>query len=585
MSLVDFRLPPQGVVFRWVADKVWAVEHAFERANAEGRSQASSHFRVFFVLAAVACVFVALGGFAASAALFGGRANGSTLAPLIATQRADLVDREGRLLAADLIHYGLYVDTSDMWEGAIPDVKRRLAAALPDVPRERLNRVMAGDRRMFLVGGLTPAERRRLHDLGLPGVTFEEEARRVYPLGASAAHYVGFADSSGKGLAGAERALDAEILAAGREGRPVPLALDLRVQGALENELRQVAAAHQAIGAVGLITNVRTGEIIAMSSWPEYDPNTRGSADAMKNRAAAQVFEMGSTFKVFTVAMGLDSGAASMHSTYDATTPLRMGGRTIHDFHAKNTVMTLEDVFIHSSNIGTTRLALDIGRDRTVGYFEQLGLFRPAEVELIESARPLQPRRWGDNELASASFGHAISVTPLALAQAMGAVLNGGRLVPLTIRKVDRAPEGPQVLSPSTSRAMLDLMRINVVRGTGGKADAPGLRVGGKTGSAEKVVGGRYARDKLVSSFAAVFPTDNDLGGDRYLVLILVDEPRGNAETFGLRTGGWVAAPVAGRVIDRIAPFLGVERRADIYATATGEKRPVVEENATGGGQ
>jgi cell division protein FtsI (penicillin-binding protein 3) len=253
---------------------------------------------------------------------------------------------------------------------------------------------------------------------------------------------------------------------------------------------------------------------------------------------------------------------ATVNSTFDATTPLHIGSRAIHDYHAENKVMTLEDIFLHSSNIGTARLALAAGAPRLTRYFKAFGLFEPAEVELAESARPILPRTWNPNTVASASFGHAISVSPLAVAAGVGAIMNGGTYVPLTVAKLPpgTAPKGRRVVSPETSRAMLDLMRMNVLRGSGGKADAPGLRVGGKTGSAEKAIGGRYVRNKLISSFAAVFPTDGALEAPRYMVLILLDEPKGTKETFGFATAGWTAAPAAGRVIDRIAPFVGVAR-------------------------
>ncbi len=277
---------------------------------------------------------------------------------------------------------------------------------------------------------------------------------------------------------------------------------------------------------------------------------------------------MGSTFKVFTVAMGLDSGTATLASTFDARQPVKIGGQTIHDYHAENKIMSVADIFIHSSNIGTTKLALQAGAPTVQKYFNAFGLTRATPVELAESARPIVPRNWNENDVASTSFGHAISVSPLAVAAGMGAILNGGAYVPLTIKpmKPGARPEGTRAVSEETSRAMLDLMRVNVVRGTGGKANAPGLRVGGKTGSANKIVGGRYSDNILVSSFAAVFPTDGPLEADRYFVLILMDEPKGTPETYGFATGGWTAAPPAGRVIDRIAPFLGVSRRPDLMA-------------------
>ena len=315
---------------------------------------------------------------------------------------------------------------------------------------------------------------------------------------------------------------------------------------------------------MGVVTNIHTGEILGLASLPDFDPNAPGAADpaAMVNRAAASVYEMGSTFKIFTFAMGLDSGTATARSTFDATAPLRIGGRVIHDFHAENKVMSLEDIFIHSSNIGTAKLALAAGQSKVTRYFKDFGLMDAARVELAESARPIVPRTWNEDTVASASFGHAISVTPLNVAAAVGGIMNGGVYLPLTLEKrpPGYAPKGRRIVSPETSRAMLDLMRMNVVKGSGGKADAPGLRVGGKTGSAEKAIGGRYERNRLVSSFAAVLPTDGRVEAPRYLVLILYDEPKGTKETFNFATAGWNAAPTAGRVIERIAPFLGVTR-------------------------
>ena len=556
--------PNFSQAWRWLAESVWRVEHAFERSKAEGRAADDTRLRIFFILVIFSLAFATLAVDASRAALFSKIRGGGAGAPLPAGARADLVDRNGRLLALNLPHFGLYLDPREVWDRE--ETRRGLTAVLPQLSRERLAKALGSNRREYLIGGLTPQQRERVRNLGLPGVAFEEEERRVYPLGASASHLIGFADSGGEGLAGAERALDGELRQAAAAHRPIRLAVDLRIQGVLEDELARGMADHQALAAVGVVTDVHTGEILALASLPDYDPNDPGAAppEAKLNRAAASVYEMGSTFKIFTFAMGLDSGVATVRSTYDATQPLRIGSRLIHDYHATRQVMTLEDVFLHSSNIGTARLALMAGGERLTSYFERFGLLAPAKVELVESARPLAPRDWNENTVASASFGHAISVSPLAVAAGVGAIMNGGTYVPLTIEKRPAGwkPQERRVVSPETSRAMLDLMRANVASkaGSGGKADAPGLRVGGKTGSAEKAIGGRYERNKLVSSFAAVFPTDGALEAPRYLVLILMDEPKGNKESFGFATAGWTAAPVAGRVIDRIAPFVGVAR-------------------------
>jgi cell division protein FtsI (penicillin-binding protein 3) len=401
-------------------------------------------------------------------------------------------------------------------------------------------------------------------------VSFEPEKRRVYPLGHTAAHLIGFTDTGGVGLAGAERALNETVRAGGGGLTPVPLSVDLRVQAALEDELYKATAEFQPKGAVGIVTNVHTGEILGMASYPTYDPNqfAKASDDARLNRAAASIYEMGSTFKAFTVAIGLDAGVATPSSTFDAREPYKLGYRTIKDYHAARKILTLVEVFQHSSNIGTAKLAESIGSDRLSHYFGALGLTHPAQVELMESARPLTPRKWDMDAVASTSFGHGMNVSPLAVSAAMGALLNGGYLVPLTIKKVEpgQRPKGQRAISEQTSLQMLQIMRANVIGGSGKSANAPGLSVGGKTGTGEKydpAIRG-YSTKRQVSSFAAVFPTSGPVEQDRYFVLILMDEPHGNAKTYGYSTGGWVAAPAAGRVIDRIAPFLGVQRQAEM---------------------
>ena len=279
---------------------------------------------------------------------------------------------------------------------------------------------------------------------------------------------------------------------------------------------------------------------------------------------------MGSVFKTFTVAAGLDTGRADMNTLFDASQAFQIGDRKIKDFHAQNRVMTLEEVYLHSSNIGTSQLAVQMGPDVMRSYFQRLGLLDAARIELKESAKPVVPRRWDNSTLASLSFGYGIMITPAQMIQAMGALTNGGRMIPLSLRKGGaRGVQPQQVVTEETSRTILDLMRRNVVKGSGGFADAPGLRVGGKTGSANKLVGGRYDPSHALGSFAAVFPVDGPLNGKRYAILIVMDEPG----TYP-KTGAYVAAPAVKNIADRIAGFLGVERREDRWRTAMGEKVP-----------
>ncbi len=562
MSPVDFVKGGTTPIWSWVTERIWGLEKAFEQAKSQRREQDST-YRIFFVLMLFATAFATLACGAITAALVSG-ARDTLGGPTPSVARADLVDRNGQLLALDLVHFGAYLDPHDVWNTA--ETRTALMAALPPQARERVDRAFASGRRTYLIGGLTPEQKDKLHDLGLPGLAFEEEDRRVYPLGPTAAHLIGFADTGGKGLAGAERGLDKTILQNGIDGKPVALSIDLRVQAALDDELKNAAETFQTLSAIGLVVDLRTGEILAMSSYPNFDPNEPGKSPPanMVNHVAQSVYEPGSVFKVFTLSMGIDSGIANIDTPFDVRTPLVLPGRIIHDDEKGDASLPLWKVFTHSSNIGAAKLGLMAGADRMKQYFGSFGLFAAAPSELAESARPLYSRKLDQNTVASMSFGQAVSVSPLALATGMAAVLDGGIYRPLTIRKVEGpAPEGRRVLKASTSRTMLDLMRMNGLQGTGRKADAlaPGLRVGGKTGTAQKAENGHYGAAR-VTSFASVFPTDGPLDAPRYFVLVTLDSPHPTKDTFGLTTGAWNAAPTAGRVIDRIAPFLGVKRVA-----------------------
>ncbi|CAN5184840.1 penicillin-binding protein 2 [soil metagenome] len=566
----DVQLGPRPAVLRWAAGALWWIEHEFERARAEGRAD-DAKLRIFFITVIFGLAFLSLAIGATRAALFAARADGDEAAAQPQGARADLTDRNGQLLAVDLPYYGLYVNRDDIWD--VEETRRRLAPFLPPASILRLEKTLAAHKRTQVMSSLTPQQKAAIADMGLPGISFEPEARRNYPLGSTAAHLIGFAGQGGAGVSGIELALDKTIRAQAGQG-PLALSIDLRVQAALEDEVIRAAVDNRAAAAVGIVTNVRTGEVLGLVSYPDYNPNAIGASDLSNqvNHAAASVYEMGSIFKVFSVATGLDSGSATLSSTFDARYPLTFGGNTIHDYHAENKIMTLAEVFEHSSNIGTSRLALLIGRDNFTKYFRNFGLFAPAPIELTESRAPFPATlfkptaKWADVTVATVSFGHGMAVTPLAVAASMGGILNGGNYVPLTVLKRDpnQPIKGRRVVSEQTSRTMLELMRMNAEHGTGSKAEAeaPGLRIGGKTGTADKAENGHYGTGKKVSSFASIFPSDGPINADRYFVLVLLDEPHGTAQSGGVATGGMVSAPPAGRVINRIAPFLGVSRFA-----------------------
>jgi len=569
--------------WRGLSSRLWWMERAFERARTSGKVEDDTRLRIFFVLALFAAGFFTLGLGATKAALFSGLGGGAGSAAVAPGARADLVDRNGEILAVDLIRYGLYIDPREVSDRAATQTAL-LDAGLRIAP-QRLAKVLVGAKEEYVVGGLTPEVKGRLHDLALPGLTFQEEEARAYPLGQTGAHVIGFAGKDGTGLAGAERGLDRQIR--GQAGRgAVPLSIDLRVQGALQDELETAADHYQPLDAVGMVVNVHTGEILAMASYPSFDANDPGKSDpaAMVNHAAATVYEPGSVFKVFTLAMGLDSGAATVDTMFDVHTPLVLPGQIIHDYDKGDRILPLWEVFTHSSNIGAARMALLAGADRMDHYWRAFGLYGAAPSELRESARPLVPKRMTQNAVASMAFGHSISVSPLMIATGMSAILNGGVYRPLTLHRLGpgEAPAaGRRVIQASTSRTMLNLMRLNATNGTGRKADVPGYRVGGKTGTATKLINGHYnGGKKNLASFAAIFPTDGPLDQDRYYVLIMMDEPHATPDTGGFTTGGVISAPVAGKVIERIAPFLGVRRVT--VAADSGPRPPVDPKLLTG---
>ena len=541
------------------------IEGATSRAAASGEVRDDTRLRIFFVMALFAAAFVYASLFAAKAALLPHLNGHGAVGAAAETARADLVDRNGDILAVDLVRYGLYLRPQEVYDA--PATLAAISRVLPGVPRSRLAAVLGHDKGEFYIAGdLNPETRDRLHDLALPGLYFQEEAGRTYPLGETGAHLIGLASRDGRGLSGAERALDGAVR---KDAAPVALSIDLRVQGALQDEVTRAAEHFGVKDAVGLVVNVRTGEILAMSSWPNYDLNApeRTPPDNMVNHAAATVYEPGSVFKVFTLAEGLDSGLVNIHTIFDVCSPLVLPGQIIHDYDKGDCSLPLWEVFTHSSNIGAAKMAMRVGGDNESAYFHAFGLFQKAPSELIESARPLTVTRMSENAVATMAFGQSISVSPLALATGMSAILNGGIYRPLTLHKLapGQAPApGRRVIKESTSRVMLGLMRLNGTNGTGHSADvlAPGYMLGGKTGTATKLVNGHYNLGKKnLASFAAIFPADGGFDQDRYFVLVMMDEPKAMPETGGFTTGGVVSAPIAGRIVARIAPFLGVQRR------------------------
>jgi cell division protein FtsI (penicillin-binding protein 3) len=490
----------------------------------------------------------------------------------IAASRPNILDRTGRLLASDIKTFSLFGDPRRVVDA--DEATELVTGVLPDLDAVEVRERLASKKGfVWLKREITPKQQDEIYRLGLPGIGFMRESRRVYPSGAEAGHLLGHVNIDNAGIAGLEKWIDgrglAELhqagLASGRALQPVELALDLSVQHAVRDEL-QVAKDHfKAIAAAGLVVDVDTGEIVSMVSLPDYDPNKPGkSIDKTRlNRLTTGVFEMGSTFKALTVAMALDSGKVNLGSRFDATAPLQYGTFTINDFHPQRRVLTTSEVFIHSSNIGSARMALAVGVEGHKAFLKKMGQLDRLRTELPESAEPLLPKNWGELSTVTIAFGHGLSVAPLQSVMATAALVNGGRLIPPTFlkRSAEEAREiAKQVIKPETSRQMRYLMRLNVEKGTARRAEVEGFYVGGKTGTSEKVVNGRYAKDKVLTAFMGTFPADKP----RYLLLVLLDEPKATPETQGYATSGYNAVPAAGKIIARIAPLLGLMPRQDL---------------------
>jgi len=349
---------------------------------------------------------------------------------------------------------------------------------------------------------------------------------------------------------------------------PVQLALDLRVQHVLREELIAAKETYRAIAAAGIVTDVRTGEVLSLVSLPDYDannPRTANDPDRI-NRMTTGVYEMGSTFKALTLAMALDSGKVTLSSTFDARVPLRYGKFTIHDFHAQHRILSVPEIFTYSSNIGTARMALSLGVDYHKAFLKKVGQLDRLRTELPETAEPLVPKHWGELNTVTIAFGHGLSVAPLQAVMAVGALVNGGHLIPPTFLKRSEAEAralATEVVKPETSIKMRYLMRLNAEKGSAKLADVKGYYVGGKTGTSEKIVNGHYSKTKVLTTFMAILPAD----APRYLLCIMLDDPQTTPETHGFTTSGWNAVPTAGKVIPRIAPLLGLEPRLDLPAS------------------
>jgi len=519
------------------------------------------HQRLMFGMLVYAGIVVIIALRILYLAAFGDHAGAKEGMTALIPDRGDIVDRNGDALAR----------TIDAWTIAIHPNKvigdklalaQKLAQLMPEQSAEQYFALLKSNKPFFyLRRRAAPSLVEAVNAIGEPGLAIEREPDRLYPQTSLAAHVIGFTDIDGHGAAGVERAFDKYLSDPVTRGKPLQLSISSPIQQALEHELDSAKTTFSAIGAAGVVMDVHTGEILAMTSLPTMNPNVagQGTPDQMFNRATLGVFELGSTFKPFTLAMALDSGVVSgPGQMLNCPNALPAYGQVIHDTHPFGRPCSVAEAMMESSNIGMGQIADKLGKTRQQAWLKKMGFLDKPEIELKERGRPLTPGvRWGPFETMTIGYGQGIAVAPLQLAMGYATLFNGGIYHPPTILKIGPDhPLGPgrRVFTEDTSYRMRSLLRLVVMKGTGKKADAPGYRVGGKTGTAQKIIGGHYSKSVNLTSFAGVFPMDDP----RYVIVVMLDEPKATKDTYGFTTAGWNVAPVVSRTVSRIAPMLGV---------------------------
>lgn len=537
-----------------------------QRINLRAQLLWTARFRVLWVaLGFVLVTLIALVRIA-SLALAGQAPERTSLEDALLPPRGEITDRNGVPLARAFPAYALWFDPRAMGDEGSPlvrspqEVARELKAIFPDIDEARMAARLASGRPGYLRRRILPEEANKVFALGEVALEIPRETDRHYPQGTLAAHVLGYVVEERGGRLGMEQVLDERLSDPDLRGEPVALSLDVRVQGALEDELRRGMLETNAIGAAGLVLDVDTGEVMAMASLPEFDPNTAGASGAKNvfNRVTNGVYELGSTFKPISIAAAMDAGVVRDLGRAWNAEPVQVGRRTIRDLKPKGATLNVPQALVYSSNTVTARVADELGPERLRRAMIDLGMDSRPFIELPARGKPLWPGgKWSRITNMTVSYGHGLAVTPLHLASAYAAMVNGGIWRPATLMKLDPTdvPRGRRVFKESTSSRMRQMLRMISLYGTGRSADAPGYRVGGKTGSAEKASGGGYAKTSLISSFAAAFPLD----APRYVVVVVVDEPKGTVASSFQRTAAFTAAPVVGRLVPRIGPMLGVQ--------------------------
>jgi cell division protein FtsI (penicillin-binding protein 3) len=494
-------------------------------------------------------------------AAFGDHAGSRPSVSALVPARGDIVDRDGQPLARTIDAWSIGLHPGKVIGDKLA-LARKLAQLMPERTEAEYFAMLRSDKSFYyLRRRASPQVVESVNALGEPGLALDREPDRLYPQTSLAAHVIGFTNIDGHGAAGAERAFDKQLSDPATRGQPVQLSISMTVQQALEHELNEAMTHFSAIGAAGVVMDVHTGEILAMTSLPAMNPNAPGKVtpDQLFNRATLGVYELGSTFKPFTLAMAMDSGVVSgPGQVYNCPDGLPAYGHIIHDTHPFGRQCSVAEIMMESSNIGMAQIAAQVGTPRQQAFLRKMGFLDKVEVELPERGRTLTPgSRWGPFETMTVGFGQGIAVAPLQLAMGYATLLDGGIYHPPTILKIGPnhpLPKGKRVFSADTSYRMRSLLRLVVTKGTGKNANAPGYRIGGKTGTAQKIINGRYSQTINITSFAGVFPMDDP----RYVIVVMLDEPKATPETYGFTTAGWNVAPVVKKTVSRIAPMLGI---------------------------
>ncbi len=545
---------------------------------------AAAHGRVMLLLLLLAAVTTVL---AARMVWIGVAANIANSASVSATPipvRADIVDRNGVPLARNIDGYAIAVHRGKILSDKA-QLAERLHAIFPEQSAQDFYAILKADKGWaYLRRRALPAQVAAVNALGEVAIEFPREKERLYPQRSLAAHLVGFTNIDGHGGMGVERSFDKRLTDPNMRGAPLALSIDARAQAALEEETIKGVTAQRAKGAAGIVLDVHTGEVIAMVSVPTFNPNKLDPLPVLPpvmgkdgklhpariqcdqsplcNRAVQARYELGSVFKPLSIGAAMDAGVVTdMARRYDATKPIEIGGFLIRDHDPLNRWLNVPEALIHSSNIVAARIADEMGGDRLAVVYRQLEFDRRASIELDEQDTTLWPREWSRIANMTASYGHGIAVTPMHLASAYAALVNGGVWHPATVlkRKPGEEPQGRRVFSSATSARMRQLLRMIVQSGTGQKGDAPGYRLGAKTGTGEKPGVGGYSRHSNVVTFASAFPMDDP----KYVVVVVMDEPQGSAEHPGLRTAAWTSAPIVKAFVQRVGPLLGVYPEAN----------------------